>query len=54
MDICVACHRPLVLEIDDLDEDKDVGMGGSSSAAATAKETVPDDVALSCGCHFHW
>lgn len=51
---CVACHRPLVLEIDESDEDEDVEMSGSSRAATSAKETVPDDVALNCGCHFHW
>jgi len=52
---CAACQQPLVLTIDDSDEDEDVEMGGSSGAAApsTSKE-VPDDIGLSCGCHFHW
>jgi hypothetical protein len=28
--------------------------GASSSAQAAASETVPDDLQLPCGCHYHW
>lgn len=58
---CVACHQPLSVEIEFESDDEDIDMeGGSSSAAAgpstsaSTKETVPDDVHLNCGCHFHW
>lgn len=56
MAVCVSCNRPLVLELDS-SEDEDHEMGGASSsgkAPAAAPETVPDDVHLNCGCHFHW
>jgi len=54
MAACVACKQPLVLELEP--DEEDVQMGGSSSgkAPAAAPETVPDDVELQCGCHFHW
>lgn len=52
MSRCVACKDPLVIEIErDDDEDQLVA---SSSKAPAAPETVPDDVHLNCGCHFHW
>ncbi|KAL1646329.1 hypothetical protein SLS58_003286 [Diplodia intermedia] len=54
MAACVACQSPLILEVDYSDSEDDVHMGGSSSAAASAKKTVPDDVHLNCGCHYHW
>jgi hypothetical protein len=38
---CKACHDPLTLALDP-EESGDEG------------ETVPDDLALPCGCHFHW
>ncbi|KAF2759968.1 hypothetical protein EJ05DRAFT_474996 [Pseudovirgaria hyperparasitica] len=52
MSVCVACKKHLVLDIDFSDDDEDTSMGGSSSAQPTKQ--VPDDVHLSCGCHFHW
>lgn len=44
------------MEIDSYDDDEDTEMGASSSSAhpADPTETVPDDVLLSCGDHFHW
>jgi hypothetical protein len=60
MSECVSCHQPLVIEIDDSsdEEGEDVEMGESSNAgasnAASTPDTVPDDVHLNCGCHFHW
>ncbi|KAI1366196.1 hypothetical protein F5Y08DRAFT_337954 [Xylaria arbuscula] len=41
--VCKICEDPLVVEIE---EDGDGEDGGS--------QTVPDDLELSCGCHFHW
>lgn len=55
MSLCVACSKPLTVEIE-ADEDEQYEMAGSSSGKAPAAEpeTVPDDVQLNCGCHFHW
>lgn len=39
---CKQCSEPLVL-LSDFEEDP-----------SDAYEEIPDDVALSCGCHFHW
>jgi hypothetical protein len=52
---CAKCQNPLTLEVDySDDEDVSMGAGSSSAAAAQTTQTVPDDVALNCGCHFHW
>ncbi|KAE9980830.1 hypothetical protein BLS_008159 [Venturia inaequalis] len=53
---CVACELPLVLDIYDDQDEEDVQMGESSAAGAStmSANTVPDDVHLICGCHFHW
>ncbi|CBY02369.1 hypothetical protein LEMA_P011560.1 [Plenodomus lingam JN3] len=56
---CVVCQKPLVVEIDadsDEEEYEQQPAAGTSSgkAPAAAPETVPDDVQLICGCHFHW
>jgi hypothetical protein len=56
MSVCVSCEKPLVHELEP-EEDEDVQMEGASSsgkAPAAEPETVPDDVQLNCGCHFHW
>jgi hypothetical protein len=44
MATCKACQDPLVvpLEADDSDEEQE------------QEQTVPDDLTLPCGCHFHW
>nr|POE93420.1 hypothetical protein CFP56_19432 [Quercus suber] len=55
--VCVKCSNLLVVEIDDWsDDDEDTGMTGAStsSASAASPTTVPDDVLLPCGDHFHW
>lgn len=39
MSACKECEEPLFLSV----EDEEIG-----------NEKVPDDLALSCGCHFHW
>ncbi|KAB5539354.1 hypothetical protein GE09DRAFT_315811 [Coniochaeta sp. 2T2.1] len=64
---CVACHDPLVMQVDpDSDNESDSGhdhshfhshAGASSSSSAQQQqreETVPDDLQLPCGCHYHW
>lgn len=40
MATCKTCEDPLVLEV----EDDDTG----------ESQSVPDDLELPCGCHFHW
>lgn len=53
--ICAKCSKPLEVEVDAFDdEDEDVEMGGGSSEPAPTQQTVPDDVHLNCGHHFHW
>jgi len=55
MSVCVVCNNPLEVEIErDEDEEYDNGASSSSKAPAAAPETVPDDVQMKCGCHFHW
>ncbi|KIW05463.1 uncharacterized protein PV09_03352 [Verruconis gallopava] len=49
---CVACHQPLEVEIELSDDDENVQM--SESSIGPTRRTVPDDVYLYCGCHFHW
>ncbi|KID66915.1 uncharacterized protein G6M90_00g070390 [Metarhizium brunneum] len=44
MSACKVCNEPLVLRLDD-DADND---------DTETAETVPDDLELGCGCHFHW
>ncbi|AEO59292.1 hypothetical protein MYCTH_2307479 [Thermothelomyces thermophilus ATCC 42464] len=41
---CKACHDPLIISLDP--EDLDNG--------ENQPQTVPDDLLLPCGCHFHW
>ncbi|KAK4032591.1 hypothetical protein C8A01DRAFT_50645 [Parachaetomium inaequale] len=40
---CKACHDPLTLTVDPDD-----------SGVEDEEQTVPDDLLLPCGCHFHW
>ena len=51
MAVCAKCQKLLEVEISP-DDDSDVEMGASSPGDTT--QTFPDDVKLSCGCHFHW
>ena len=46
MSVCATCRNPLTIAINDDDED---GAGNGASS-----QVVPDDVELSCGCHYHW
>ncbi|KAI0446216.1 hypothetical protein F4803DRAFT_59045 [Xylaria telfairii] len=40
--ICKVCEDPLVVEVEDEDGED------------TGPQTVPDDLELGCGCHYHW
>ncbi|USP75049.1 uncharacterized protein yc1106_02323 [Curvularia clavata] len=52
---CVICEKPLEVEVErDEDEEYEGEASSSGKAPAAAPETYPDDVQLSCGCHFHW
>lgn len=51
MSTCAKCNNPLIVEIGP-DDDSDLEMSASQPGDTT--ETFPDDVHLSCGCHFHW
>ncbi|KAK2609350.1 hypothetical protein QQS21_002131 [Conoideocrella luteorostrata] len=44
MSLCKACEEPLVIRLDDDADD----------ASTEVAVTVPDDLELRCGCHFHW
>jgi hypothetical protein len=48
MAVCQVCKNPLVVELDA--DSFDEASGSSVGQAVTA----PDDLLLSCGCHFHW
>ncbi|EMC95970.1 hypothetical protein BAUCODRAFT_510586 [Baudoinia panamericana UAMH 10762] len=48
MAVCAKCGKPLTLDIQPEDDDEDVEM------EPDGQETVPDDVLLPCGDHFHW
>jgi hypothetical protein len=55
MSACVVCNKPLEVEFERDDEEHETGASSSSGKApAAAPEMVPDDVQMSCGCHFHW
>lgn len=47
-DVCAACEEPLLVLIDSDSEEEEDSKNNANS------ESVPDDVGLSCGCHFHW
>lgn len=42
MSVCKICEDPLVVEVDNEDKEN------------ASPQTVPDDLELSCACHFHW
>jgi hypothetical protein len=48
-DVCASCHEPLLLEIE-TDSDAEEQDAPSSSTPGS----IPDDVELRCGCHYHW
>lgn len=53
MDLCKICNKPLIMVIDP-EENDELGLASRSEAVqTTGTVTVPDDVGLNCGCHFH-
>lgn len=55
MATCVSCHDPLIIELEpDDEEDAEMGEASAADEHVPASRTVPDDVHLNCGCHFHW
>ena len=45
--LCSNCYEPLLIEVE---PDSDV----EETKAPAQVQSVPDDVELSCGCHYHW
>ncbi|KAF2124123.1 hypothetical protein P153DRAFT_401225 [Dothidotthia symphoricarpi CBS 119687] len=55
MSVCIICTTPLFVEVShDSDSEHESSGPSSGKARAASPETVPDDVQLNCGCHFHW
>ena len=50
---CAACQLPLTIDVEQDDQSDDEQLREASSSTETT-QTVPDDVELGCGCHFHW
>ena len=51
MTVCASCHSPLQLTVGGVEDDEeDVNMEQDGDASTA----IPDDVRLSCKCHFHW
>ncbi len=51
MTTCASCGGPLVLEVEPDSDEEGVQIGSSTHKEV---DTVPDDVELACGDHFHW
>lgn len=47
-EVCASCQEPLVIDVA-LDSDFE-----DHTAHNLPAESVPDDVELGCGCHYHW
>lgn len=54
MTTCAVCQTPLTLEIERDEDDKDQTTCIAEPSSLQRHHTVPDDVELACGCHFHW
>ena len=54
MAVCATCQKPLTLDIHDQEDGEEDAEETEGSSSAQRSETVPDDVQLQCGCHFHW
>ena len=46
---CAKCQQALTISVHPDSDDED-----QPSSSTGQDQTVPDDVHLSCGCHFHW
>jgi hypothetical protein len=53
MALCAKCQKPLTIDIEP-DDDDDNENDGDVEMDPAPTETVPDDVRLPCGDHFHW
>ncbi|KAF5674319.1 ring finger [Fusarium heterosporum] len=51
MSLCKACEETLVLRLENVDDEAGASNGAGPSTASDA--SVPDDLELPCGCHFH-
>ncbi|KAL5585079.1 hypothetical protein FOVSG1_014468 [Fusarium oxysporum f. sp. vasinfectum] len=51
MALCKVCEETLVLR---LDPEEDVDDEAGAAGPSTSDSSVPDDLELPCGCHFHW
>lgn len=54
MSTCLGCSLPLHVEVEHSDDEDDQMDTGASSSMAKESKTVPDDVQLPCGDHYHW
>lgn len=56
MSLCKACDEALVLRVDgsNADDDDQDGEGNGEGNGPSNADTVPDNLELRCGCHFHW
>lgn len=48
MDTCKLCSQELKIELDDDSFDE------ATSSAVGVSHSAPDDLLLTCGCHYHW
>ena len=53
MATCKACQDPLVISLNPEDEIESGDEGGAGPSQEQG-QTVPDDLELPCGCHYHW
>ncbi|KAM5352154.1 hypothetical protein ACJ41O_004877 [Fusarium nematophilum] len=53
MSLCKTCQEELVLRMEP-EDDVDDEAGAPSAGPSSVSTTVPDDLELPCGCHFHW
>ncbi|PSR81835.1 hypothetical protein BD289DRAFT_372133 [Coniella lustricola] len=51
--LCKVCEEPLLVPVEDSD-DEGQGQAGPSSSSSSRANTVPDDLEFPCGCHYHW
>ncbi|KAL6921660.1 hypothetical protein FSST1_005686 [Fusarium sambucinum] len=52
MSLCKVCEEALVLRLE-IDDDE-IEASGTAGPCIASNSLVPDDLELSCGCHFHW
>jgi hypothetical protein len=57
MTACHLCGDPLLIRLDDgadSDGDREHHENEQVEYDTAGHETIPDDLELPCGCHFHW